>query len=475
MAPTFDFGIGGPDNLPTMPPADQQQPIFESLDTGGKIIVPSSRPLGRPIPVEQKNPAGGVYLYFGRNDLIYNRLQTHPQCNFYIYDGDVFYRNFEEPSGSSTPTGYVNLYELNVHRGADVSHHKPADDSISLIYPFIPKGADFEGFKTISQIDYNEAQYGSTFTGSYPLTASIESYYYAATEGTEVGDRPRIQALKNVFNFYKNLSPHYTYSSSYSDSHSLPSKDTQEIKLISIPSIFYGSSIKKGTVDLKFYRTGSLMGRLKDTNRNGELIQYSGTISDNDGKVAGVVLYNEGFLVLTASWPLSNDVSVYKPGLPATNPSWVGFGITSSAVVDDSSESIKDATTGSLCEINFSGTQYVSTMTMFAHAPKGMFNNSMNPTYIEYSSSAEDPSSGPVIFNPDTGSNRMYLENPKVPIKNIVKSQFSCHTESFEKHTYISKIGIYDEYRNLIAIAKVSKPIKKTENRDFTFKLRLDY
>ncbi len=49
------------------------------------------------------------------------------------------------------------------------------------------------------------------------------------------------------------------------------------------------------------------------------------------------------------------------------------------------------------------------------------------------------------------------------------------HTGSFQKETYISQIGIYDEDRNLIAVAKLATPVKKTEERDYTFKLKYDF
>ena len=40
-----------------------------------------------------------------------------------------------------------------------------------------------------------------------------------------------------------------------------------------------------------------------------------------------------------------------------------------------------------------------------------------------------------------------------------------------------SKIGfsIVDENKNLIGIAKLATPVKKTEERDITFKLKLDF
>jgi len=33
---------------------------------------------------------------------------------------------------------------------------------------------------------------------------------------------------------------------------------------------------------------------------------------------------------------------------------------------------------------------------------------------------------------------------------------------------------VYDEDRNLIAVAKVANPVKKTVEQDYTFKLKLD-
>ena len=44
----------------------------------------------------------------------------------------------------------------------------------------------------------------------------------------------------------------------------------------------------------------------------------------------------------------------------------------------------------------------------------------------------------------------------------------------FKKTVYISKVGIYDEEKNLIGIAKVATPVRKQEDHDYTFKLKLD-
>ena len=76
--------------------------------------------------------------------------------------------------------------------------------------------------------------------------------------------------------------------------------------MLSIPSIIFGTSIKKGSVDLNFYVSGTLIGQLKDENRDGNLIQVGPIGSNGSGSVAGVVLYNEGFVSLTGSWDLGN-------------------------------------------------------------------------------------------------------------------------------------------------------------------------
>ena len=59
-------------------------------------------------------------------------------------------------------------------------------------------------------------------------------------------------------------------------------------------------------------------------------------------------------------------------------------------------------------------------------------------------------------------------------ITNTIQSQY-CEFESpFEKQTFISEIGIFDEHKNLLGVAKLANPVKKEESQDFTFKLKLD-
>ena len=145
----------------------------------------------------------------------------------------------------------------------------------------------------------------------------------------------------------------------------------------------------------------------------------------------------------------------YTNSATAYSPAWIYFGASGSAVNNYLKESSYT--------LDFQGTQKIPTLTMFAHAEKNKLNNSSNPTFVELGDS----------LNKVTSSSG-YRESDQIKVKNIVKSPYNNYTASFQRETYISEIGIYDKDRNLIAIAKLANPIKKTEEKDFTFKLKVD-
>jgi len=387
-----------------------------------------------------------TFKKFEDKDILYNVLETNPEQTFEIYDSNVYWNNQKQISGyftASVPcveTGFVSLFEINVDRN---------ETDTGLIYPFVTKGGSRIGTKTISTTTFNsDFLYGDTITGSYPLSSSIKRNFYQLGQS-----RPEVDALKNTLNFYTSLSRQYQYSSSFGN------KGTQTLNLISIPSILYGSSIKKGGLELSFYISGTLIGTLKDERQNGEMVQTGPLGSTGSGSVAGVALYNEGFVLLTGSWYLETGIArnYLNDGTNLMTSSWLFFGVGAndgipSGIIPSSSYSF-----------NMKGVNSIPTLTMFAHANKIEMNHSNNPTYIEYGQ----------VEAPLTASD-IYKENTNLSIKNIVSSSYTDPTGSFEKVTYISKVGIYDEDKNLIGIATVANPVKKTQDRDLTFKLKLD-
>ena len=166
--------------------------------------------------------------------------------------------------------------------------------------------------------------------------------------------------------------------------------------------------------------------------------------------------------MLTGSWPLGQHFEDYMGnGSPLEKPSWLYYAV---GAQDGVAIDAADAFGGqkSSWTLDFRGTTKTQVMTMFANAPKGMINHSNNPTYTKYGQASQI-----------TGSN-YYIEDPSAEIQNTISSSFHDEEPSFKKETHISKIGIYDDNMNLLAIAKVATPVRKTEERDLTFKLKLD-
>ena len=403
---------------------------------------------------------------FGVNDVNVNTMRTHPRCEFFIYDGNVYYNDTPNQAGEfssqvlNVPPGHISLYEYNIDRNSSTN---------PLIYPFVTKNGSNIGFRTTTTTTYNQGfVYGDVMSSSYPLSASITREYMTGSKGVESAPDPlaphltiltptyrHFYSLKNRLDFYGTISQHYKVSSSFGD------KFTQTLNLISVPSIFFGDRIKKGTVNLKWFLTGSLIGELKDEKQNGELIQTGPVGSTGSGSVAGVVLYNEGFVLLTGSWALSSETVNLIAGASAVNPGWIYFG---AGALDGVNRSTAGASYGSASfNMSFDGTNDIQTVTMFAHARRGEVNYSNNPTFLKFGQTQ--------IQNT---SSLIYEENDSRLIYNSVSSSYAGYDAEFKRQVYVSRVAIYDDNKNLLGIATLSNPVLKKEDEDLSFKIKLD-
>ena len=404
-----------------------------------------------------------TFYKFHEDDLFVNTIEAYPEYKFYIQGGIVYLDDELDLSGSEVavlghiPKGHVSLYEYNVDR-------KSGND----IYPFLLKNSSKDTFRSLSRKLFNtQYDYGNSnlITSSYMMSASISRDFYSTDY--DYG-RSRLNSLKTVLNHYNYLSPHYRYTSSIGGD-----KAEHDVNLISIPSIMYGSSIKKGSVSLKYYVTGSLIGELTDFRRNGELVQIGPEGSTGSGSVGGVVLYNEGFVVITGSWDLSDKSYLYEN---YDKPKWKYFahGIKNStgSAGQTVSSTGNNAAISSSYVLEYSGTTSIQTVTMFAQARRGDLNYSNNPTFLTSSALRYAATSSSDVYLAH-GGNRRYEESPRT-LRNVAYSQFIDEVPELEKTVYISKIGLYDENKNLIGVAKMATPVRKVENQAYTFKLKLD-
>ena len=162
----------------------------------------------------------------------------------------------------------------------------------------------------------------------------------------------------------------------------------------------------------------------------------------------GLLFYQAGVLVMTGSVfatvaATSAGGSVYGkgmsyPGIPNDlDHSTASFGtlISSTASIDQVANSVRDQ----LYNISFNNTTELNSTIYFCRANNNEFNYSANPTYLNKS---------------------------KIVVKQTAQDQ---------PKSYITTVGLYSADNELLAVAKLSEPLKKTPNDELTFRVRLDY
>ena len=98
-----------------------------------------------------------------------------------------------------------------------------------------------------------------------------------------------------------------------------------------------------------------------------------------------------------------------------------------------------DALRHRIYNLSFNNTTEINSTIYFCRVPHNKFNYSSNPTYL-------------------SGS------------KIRVKTKASDNPVS-----YITTIGLYNSSNELLAVAKLSEPLKKTPENEITLRVRLDY
>lgn len=412
---------------------------------------------------------------FTNNDIFYNSLLTNPKYVIVMYSGSLRIND-------------------------QIEQNQEHSSSIS--------GLDKDGtyiFEGSNKIFYTGSyQYSATITRDYIHATASALGTIIDTNYTNYSSLGKIFTLKNIFNYYSSENE-YANVNYYLLNDGIPLqpklisesdnkvdktstifkyfnylRPSSSMNLIQIPGGFYGSYINPGSIILNMYVSGVLAASAEDINKNGKLIQ---TYGPTTGSVIGSAFYDHGFLLITGSTALNNKQAPYVQPLyssPAINDylKWIYFGSYIS-------------TTGSApetkYELIFQGTNYIPTLTMMCHAEKNELMWSNNRTFIEagqgeeifvgQSTSSTDKTGS--IYYASSGSfllpsDGTFKETPLTLIKNTISSSFAHYSASYEPQVFISQIGIYDEEKNLIGIAKLANPVRKTKELDYTFKLKLD-
>ena len=151
----------------------------------------------------------------------------------------------------------------------------------------------------------------------------------------------------------------------------------------------------------------------------------------------GVIFYQAGIVFVSSSAFLSasHSSSQFNNPYQGTAKMW---GVLSSLRSGSISSSC-DAFRHRIKNMSFNNTTEINSNIYFCRVPHNKFNYSANPTYVSAS-------------------------------KLVVKNKASDNPVS-----YITTVGLYNSNNELLAVAKLSEPLKKDPTNDITIRVRLDY
>lgn len=150
----------------------------------------------------------------------------------------------------------------------------------------------------------------------------------------------------------------------------------------------------------------------------------------------GLLYYQAGVCVLTAS---VFDNTYFNPLLDMTPNDTSGGGNVREVLTGSNIDAMCHAVRHRIGNISFNNTTELNSTIYFCRANHNEFNYSSNPTYVNSS---------------------------KIRVKNV---------STDAPVTYMTTVGLYSADNELLAVAKLSEPLKKTPENEVTLRVRLDY
>tara|TARA_R110000744_G_scaffold119778_6_gene223376 strand:+ start:4640 stop:5722 length:1083 start_codon:yes stop_codon:yes gene_type:complete len=313
--------------------------------------------------------------------------------------------------------------------------------------------------------DYTHGQFQSVY--DYPFLSSSANHIFDITlgydESSGYSGSASVQNSKkiNMYNQFAQVLLGYTSSNSdgirkFENDLTLNGDNyMKEVFFVSFSRLLTKDQIKKGTFSLTL-GTGSWAAPFLDTKQvtlsdlsasvggegtlNTDGGDYGVLFSGSGGDAAvgcGLIFYQAGIAVITAS-VFDNTTVDFE---------WMGTGETANNPKRAVSSSFTGSTVSGACNafrhrlknLSFNNTTEINSKIYFCRVPHNKFNYSANPTYVSSS-------------------------------KIVVKNQSTDNPVS-----YITTVGLYNASNDLVAVAKLSEPLKKDPTNDITLRVRLDY
>jgi hypothetical protein len=260
---------------------------------------------------------------------------------------------------------------------------------------------------------------------------------------------------------------------------------------VAFKRLFARDQIKRETFAMRFAQTASIIGpnpstpvetwsqapNLEITSTSGsaiytdigaatnKLTAFGGQVgnlvdSANTSRTVGLVFYDRGVVMLdmtkvtSASQYVSGTIDAMHPlgrmvlGASGTQTQFQSKFIPD-FVVSASIDNVVDHVcstrfgSGSQTAITFQNITNINSTLVFCRAAADEFNYSSNPTFTD-------------------SDNRIVVID-------------AGQEDTQQSFTFVTSVGLYDANDNLLAVAKLSRPVEKSAERDLTFRLRLDF
>jgi hypothetical protein len=301
--------------------------------------------------------------------------------------------------------------------------------------------------------NYSHGMFQSVY--DYPYLSSSANHIfdltvgYAATSSLSSSANTQNNKKINIYNQMAQILVGFDTGSSIQRFDKDGDFSTTNVKLneclfVSFSRLLSKDELKKGSLSLSLYRSGSSnsslsglvtisdYGAASDYRTNSPAGEYGilYTSSVDTGSAVGLVYYQAGIAVLTSS---------IFTGVFGARSSTLYTSSVSTFIASSSISSSCDAFRNRINSIQFNNTTELNSTIYFCRANHNEFNYSSNPTY---------------------------LSNGKIIVKNV---------STDAPVSYITTVGLYAADNELLAVAKLSEPLKKSVDNELTVRTRLDF
>lgn len=246
-----------------------------------------------------------------------------------------------------------------------------------------------------------------------------------------------------------------------------PRQVHNKFNVITIPQEYYGEEIKPGSVKILDDSGDTTLdlrddghGQLYDWNYSASFAAGTPGGSPLTGSCVGNVFYEHGLITITDTGSLYISASIGSGSSPSGQ---------------------YDGTDGFL--VTFQATKTSYEFEYVCHVPEYEFTGTTNPSVvIGRSGSIYVPQGAKYIYDGNLENpqyeNTIDLVMPAASSSYELSYDSGTHYQNFTTHsefgTYVTNIGLYNDSNELLAIAKLSNPIKNDKDLPLSFLIRFD-